>query len=178
MKLFNLDKMLQHAKRFFKPITKHGLVALLFFSITSSATINNCKALSGTHSTKVVLWVDTVYTTVDKAPVFPGGMPAFIKYLAKNVRYPEAMRERGVEGIVIAQFVVEPDGAITTIRILDGPGWGSSEETIRLLKKSPKWQPGYNNGKSVRVLFKVPVDFSEKNFPPDGNKGFKLINGG
>ncbi len=87
------------------------------------------------------------------------------------------MRERGVEDKVIARFVVEIDGSISTIKILDGPGYGSSEEAIRVLKKSPKWQPGYNKGKPVRVQLTVPIDFRARDDKNQESSGFKVING-
>lgn len=169
--------MLQYTKWFYVPLAKYSLAALLLFSIISSAGINTCKAITKPIAIKTVLSGDTIFTKVDKPPVFPGGMDAFIKYLAKNVRYHEAMRERGVEDKVIARFVVEIDGSISTVKILDGPGYGSSEEAIRVLKKSPKWQPGYNKGKPVRVQLTVPIDFRARDDRNQGNSGFKVING-
>jgi TonB family protein len=169
--------MLQYTKRFYVPLTRYSLAALLLFSIISSAGINTCKAINKPIAIKTVLSGDTIFTKVDKQPVFPGGMDAFIKYLSKNVRYPEAMRERGVEDKVIARFVIEIDGSISTVKILDGPGYGSSEEAIRVLKKSPKWQPGYNKGKPVRVQLTVPIDFRAGDDRNQGHSGFKVING-
>lgn len=166
--------MLQHTKWFYVPLAKYSLAALLLFS---SVGINTCKAINKPMAIHPVLSGDTIFTKVDKPPVFPSGMDAFIKYLSKNVRYPEAMRERGVEDKVIARFVVEVDGSISSIKILDGPGYGSSEEAIRVLKKSPKWQPGYNKGKPVRVQLTVPIDFRARDDRNQGNSGFKVING-
>ena len=169
--------MLRHTKWFYVLLTRYSLAASLLFLILPSTGINTCKAINKPMDLKTVLSGDTIFTNVDKPPVFPGGMDAFIKYLAKNVRYPEAMRERGVEDKVIARFVVEIDGSISTIKILDGPGYGSSEEAIRVLKKSPKWQPGYNKGKPVRVQLTVPIDFRARDDKNQESSGFKVING-
>jgi TonB family protein len=169
--------MIRYNKLCAQQLAKYSLAALLLFLILSSAGINTCKAINKPMAILTVLSGDTIFTKVDKQPVFPGGMDAFIKYLAKNVRYPEAMRERGVEDKVIARFVVEIDGSISTIKILDGPGYGSSEEAIRVLKKSPKWQPGYNKGKPVRVQLTVPIDFRARDDKNQESSGFKVING-
>lgn len=169
--------MIRYNKLWAPQLAKYNLAAPLLFLILSSAGINTCKAGGRPMAIHTILQGDTIFTKVDKPPVFPGGMDAFIKYLSKNVRYPEAMRERGVEDKVIARFVVEPDGSISNIKILDGPGYGSSEEAIRVLKKSPKWQPGYNKGKPVRVQFTVPIDFRARDDRNQGSSGFKVING-
>jgi len=106
--------------------------------------------------------VDVIYSSVDQAPQFPGGMDAFGKFLGQNVRYPVAMHEKLLEGIVTAQFVVEPDGSLSNIKVLRGPGYGSSEEAVRVLGLSPKWKPGLNKGKPVRVADTVLIHFTLK----------------
>ncbi|MFA6086069.1 TonB family protein [Mucilaginibacter sp.] len=101
-----------------------------------------------------------VFTQVEHSPGFPGGDKAFSQFLSKNIRYPKKARENNVQGRVIATFIVEPDGKLTDIKILRGIGSGADEESVRVLKKSPKWEPGIQNGRKVRVQYSVPIQFS------------------
>jgi TonB family protein len=92
---------------------------------------------------------------VEKLPEFPGGEKAFGTYLHTNLRQP-----KGIKGRVITSFVVEKDGSITDIRILRGISKEADEEAIRVLKKSPKWIPGSQVGKVVRVAYTMPINFA------------------
>jgi TonB family protein len=100
-----------------------------------------------------------VFTAVEHPPVFPGGDKAFGQFLAKNVKYPKQARENNVQGKVITTFIVEPNGELTDIKILRGIGSGADEESVRVLKISPKWEPGIQNGRKVRVQYTVPIHF-------------------
>ncbi|TAE39075.1 MAG: energy transducer TonB [Sphingobacteriales bacterium] len=97
-----------------------------------------------------------VYTSVETYPVFDGD---FGQYLGKNLRYPPIASENGIQGKVIVNFIVEKDGSLTDIKIVRGIGGGCDEEAIRVLKKSPKWSPGIQNGRSVRVNYTIPISF-------------------
>ncbi|HVW94725.1 MAG TPA: TonB family protein [Mucilaginibacter sp.] len=101
-----------------------------------------------------------IFTSVEKVPAFPGGMDAFYKYLSKNIRYPAIARENGTQGKVIVTFVCERDGSLTDIRVSRGIGDGCDEEAKRVISASPKWQPGIQNGRPVRVQYSVPITFS------------------
>lgn len=96
---------------------------------------------------------------VEKMPAFPGGDQALQAYLQKNIRYPAAARENGIEGTVVLQFVVNTDGSISDIKPLREVGGGATEEAIRVVKSMPKWTPGNNNGVNVPVYFNLPVTF-------------------
>ncbi|MGG7034119.1 MAG: energy transducer TonB [Flavobacterium sp.] len=97
---------------------------------------------------------ETVYNSVEVSPDFPGGMKKFYEYVGKNFRSPE---EEGVFGRIIVQFVVEKDGNLTDIVVLRDIGYGTGKEAIRVLKNSPKWKPGINNGRPVRVKYSLPI---------------------
>lgn len=111
------------------------------------------------------LTIDTVpnptelFTVVEHSPGFPGGDKAFGKFLAKNIKYPAEAFKNKVEGRVIATFVVERDGSLTGIKIVRGVGSGTDEESLRVLKLSPNWKPGIQNGHAVRVKYSVPIQF-------------------
>ena len=100
-----------------------------------------------------------IFTVVESMPGFPGGDGARMKYLASNIKYPTLARESGIQGRVFVTFVVETDGRVTDVKILRGIGGGCDEEAVRVIKNMPKWNPGKQRGKSVRVQFNMPILF-------------------
>ena len=101
-----------------------------------------------------------VFTAVEVEPVPQGGMDAFYSYLGKNIRYPSLDKKFGIQGRVVAQFVVEKDGSLTDIKIIRTPSNTLANETIRVLKLSPNWTPGLQNDSPVRVQYTIPLNFS------------------
>ncbi|RLD59293.1 MAG: energy transducer TonB [Bacteroidetes bacterium] len=100
-----------------------------------------------------------IFTVVESMPGFPGGDAARMKYLASNIKYPTLARESGIQGRVFVTFVVETNGQVTDVKILRGIGGGCDEEAMRVIKNMPKWNPGKQRGKSVRVQFNMPILF-------------------
>jgi len=98
-------------------------------------------------------------TYVEEMPKFPGGDEGRIKFLSENIKYPQIARELGIQGPVYATFVVEKDGRITNVKLLRGIGGGCDEEALRVIGSMPKWEPGRQNGKEVRVQFNMPINF-------------------
>jgi protein TonB len=96
---------------------------------------------------------------VENQPAPVGGYEAFYKYIGKNIKYPDQARRMGVEGKVFVQFVVDKDGSITDVQVLKGIGSGCDEEAIRVVKSAPKWTPGKQRGRPVRVRMSVPIAF-------------------
>jgi protein TonB len=101
-----------------------------------------------------------VFTAVEIQPLYPGGEEALGRFLQKNIRYPSIAKENNIQGKVYIQFVVERDGSLTDIKVIREPGSGTGDEAVRVLKLSPHWKPGVQNGKPVRVQFTLPVNFS------------------
>jgi len=101
-----------------------------------------------------------IFTAVEQNPEFPGGLDAFYKYLGKTIRYPAVARENNTQGRVVVQFVCERDGSLTDIKVVRSIGDGCDEEAIRVVKNSPKWKPGIQNGRPVRVMYSVPINFT------------------
>jgi len=99
---------------------------------------------------------NNVYNTagIEVKPDFPGGIEKFYKFVGNNYKTPE---EEGLKGKVYVTFVVEKDGSLTDIKVLRDIGYGTGAEAIRVLKKCPKWTPGEQNGKKVRVLYSLPI---------------------
>ena len=100
-----------------------------------------------------------IFTVVENDPEFPGGMEALYKYLAQNIKYPQLARDNNITGKVYVTFVVERDGSIANPRVLRDIGGGCGAEAIRVVKSMPKWTPGKQRGKAVRVQFNLPVNF-------------------
>jgi protein TonB len=103
-----------------------------------------------------------IFTIVENDPEFPGGMDALYKYLAENIKYPQLARDNGITGKVFVTFVVERDGSIANVKLLRDIGGGCGAEAIRVVKSMPKWNPGKQRGKAVRVQFNLPVNFTLK----------------
>lgn len=101
-----------------------------------------------------------IFMVVESMPEFPGGEAALTKYLFENIEYPQMAKESGIQGRVFVTFVVERDGKVTDVKVLRGIGGGCDEEAIRVVKNMPKWTPGKQRGKPVRVQFNLPIKFT------------------
>lgn len=102
---------------------------------------------------------EEIFVVVEEMPSFPGGMKALMQYLGKNIKYPTISQENGVQGRVVLQFVVNKDGSIVDIKVARGVDPYLDKEAIRVVKSMPKWKPGKQRGKSVRVRYTLPVLF-------------------
>ena len=103
---------------------------------------------------------EVVFVVVETMPEFPGGQQALFKYLSENVKYPVIAQENGIQGRVICQFVVNKDGSIVEVEVVRSGGDASlDKEAVRVIKSMPKWKPGKQRGKAVRVKYTVPVNF-------------------
>ena len=107
----------------------------------------------------VVEKADEIFDVVENAPEFPGGMEAWNEYLRKNLKYPTQARRMGIEGTVYVVFVVNTDGSIQDVEILRGIGGGCDEEALRVVSNAPKWTPGKQRGRPVRVRMRLPIRF-------------------
>ena len=101
----------------------------------------------------------TIFEVVEEAPSFPGGMSALMQFLSKNIKYPTIAQENGVQGRVICQFVVNRDGSIVDVKVIRGVDAYLDKEAVRVIQSMPKWTPGKQRGKAVRVRYTLPVMF-------------------
>lgn len=101
-----------------------------------------------------------IFERVEVQPEFVGGMEAFRAFLIKNLRYPKAAQSSNVQGKVYLNFTVETDGSLSNITVLRGIGFGCDEEALRVMKLMPKWKPGKQSGRAVRVKFNMPIVFA------------------
>ena len=102
---------------------------------------------------------DMVFDVVEVMPQFPGGQIAMLKYLMKNIKYPEQAMKEGIQGRVTVRFIVEKDGSISDVKPILSVHPLLNKEAVRVVESMPKWSPGKQNGKPVRVRFNVPVMF-------------------
>jgi protein TonB len=103
-----------------------------------------------------------IYTfeEVAQLPEFKGGMKAWVEFLQRNLRYPVQAEEATVQGRVLVSFVIDKDGVLTDVKVIKGVGSGCDEEAMRVIKKSPGWKAGMQNGQAVRVRYIIPISFT------------------
>lgn len=102
---------------------------------------------------------DEIFTVVEQQPEFQGGTAAMYAWLGKNIKYPAAAQRANISGKVFVSFTVNTDGSITDAQVLKGLGFGTDEEAIRVVKSMPRWKPGKQSGRSVRVKYNLPISF-------------------
>lgn len=100
-----------------------------------------------------------VFQMVEEQPQFPGGMSALMKFLANEIKYPEAAREEAAQGRVYLSFVVERDGSIADVRVMRGVHPALDQEAMRAVRAMPQWAPGRQQGQVVRTRYTLPVAF-------------------
>ena len=102
----------------------------------------------------------TIFEVVEQMPEFPnGGMAGLMQLLSKNIKYPTIAQENGTQGRVTVQFVVNKDGSIVDAKVIRGVDPYLDKEALRVIGTMPKWKPGMQRGKPVRVKYTVPVMF-------------------
>lgn len=114
--------------------------------------------------TEIAIEVDTKnetpFITVEQQPEFPGGMSGLGDFLRKSLQYPRSAASAGVSGKVFVSFVVNTDGSLTDVQVLKGIGFGCDEEAVRVIQKMPRWKPGKQSGRAVRVKYNLPISFT------------------
>lgn len=102
---------------------------------------------------------NNVHASVEEQAEFVGGMPALMRWLSSNIRYPESAQKNDVQGRVIVKFIVEKDGSITNAQVIRSVDSDLDKEALRVVGRMPKWTPGRNGGVPVRSYFTLPVNF-------------------
>ena len=123
-------------------------VLVLLFVANINATAQNKKAAN-----------DKVLEKAEVMPEYPGGEQAMMKFVADNVKYPQDAIDKEISGRVLVSFVVEKDGSIGDVKVVKGIGGGCDEEAVRVVNAMPKWKPGMDKGKPVRVSYMMPITF-------------------
>lgn len=122
--------------------------------LLSSAILSSCASKNKIVETSED---EKIYMVPEKMPTFSKGSPA--TWIASKVRYPIEAQKSKIQGKVFVKFVVERDGSISNVEILKSSHKLLSEEAIRVVKSMPKWNPGENEGKFVRVRYNIPINF-------------------
>ena len=100
------------------------------------------------------------FMVVENMPVFPGGDLGLIKYIQKNIRYPAIAKEYNITGKVYVSFIVNKKGSVINVKVVRGVDKNLDAEAVRVIKSLPKYKPGKQRGKAVRVMFTVPINFT------------------
>jgi protein TonB len=100
-----------------------------------------------------------IFTVVEEMPQFPGGETELLRFLSSSIRYPVIAQENGIQGRVTCAFVVNRDGSIVDAEVLRGVDPSLDKEALRVISTMPKWSPGKQRGKAVRVKYTVPITF-------------------
>src|SRR5690554_4517484 len=108
---------------------------------------------------------EDIFVVVEQQPEYPDGVEAMMKFLVDSVRYPIEAQEKGIQGRVIVNFVVNKDGSITDVNVVRGVDPSIDAEAVRVIESMPKWKPGKQRGKEVNVRYTLPVSFKLDNEP-------------
>ena len=100
-----------------------------------------------------------VFFIVEEMPEFPGGELALRKFIAQSIKYPVIAQENGIQGKVYVNFVVDKDGSVTAAKVARGVDPSLDKEAMRVVNSLPKWKPGKQRGKAVKVSYTVPINF-------------------
>jgi TonB family protein len=134
---------------------------LLTFSVLTLAAVmilqSNTVIAQGKKTTETSK--EEVFDRVDQVPEFPGGLDSLMKYLSRNIQYPEAAKKKNIEGRVEVQFVVDKKGNVRDAIILKDVPMGCGEEAKRVVLSMPKWKPGVQKGEKVSVYYTLPITF-------------------
>jgi len=144
------------------------LAPLLLLMTARAQTADTSKKAVKTNTTDLILDApistsepnDKIFTSVEVEPQFPGGIDAFGRFLSTHIHYPVIARKNRTQGRVIVTMVVEKDGSVSDVKIARGVSGDIDAEAIRVIKSSPKWSPGIQNGRPVRVSYAVPISFT------------------
>lgn len=143
---------------------KYGAVEITttaIYNLKHPKTASAEEAPAGQQPTPAASEDDTPFLVAEEMPLFQGkDLNTFRSWLQSQIRYPAEALKRGIEGRVVLSFIVERDGSVSTIELLQSPDRILSEEARRVVSSSPKWTPGRQNGHLVRVRYMLPVDFS------------------
>ena len=122
---------------------------------------------------------DKAYDVVEEMPQYPGGVGKLMEYVSMNVRYPKEAESKSIQGRVVTTFVVEKDGSITDAEVIKSVDPALDDEALRVVKAMPKWTPGKQEGKPIRVKYTMPITFALQggDVIPDGKvKGANVMN--
>lgn len=141
-----------------KPIfVKLAVFSLMLICVAGLQAQGNKK--SNNKSTNKNNKVDKVYEFCERSAEFPGGFDAMTSFISSTLEYPQQSKDKNVEGRVLVKFVIETDGSISNVEILQGLDEYCNQESERIIKAMPRWKPAEDKGKKVRQQFVIPIRF-------------------
>lgn len=152
---------MKHHNSYCRKVAKYTklLSLILLLTVTNSSNAQSDTIQSTHNDLNNQHRGDSIYMIVDKLPEFPGGVKELMKQLYDNIQYPTEAIAKGVEGRVIANFIVEKEGNISNVNIIKGVDSLLDTEAARVILDMPKWIPGELKGEVVRVRYTLPVSF-------------------
>lgn len=141
------------------------IIVLSIFCLCSNILLAQTKSdetVAPTTENQAAKSEPEIYKVVEQMPEYPGGITALHKFIIETVKYPDTATENEIEGLVKVKFVVDEQGEIRDVKASNKPyfGYGLEEEAVRVVKMLPRWKPGKNNGKPVKVYFQIPIRFA------------------
>ena len=100
---------------------------------------------------------DTIFMTAEIPPQFPGGRAELMRFIIQNFRFPESYTDLSPAGMIVCQFIVEKDGTITQVEVIRGQSQQLNAQVIKLIESMPKWTPGRQDGRPVRMRYTLPI---------------------
>lgn len=100
-----------------------------------------------------------VFLIVEEMPSFPGGNEKIAEYLSKNIKYPVIAQENGIQGRVFVNFIINQKGEVTNVKVARPFDPNLDKEAVRVVENMPKWNPGKQRGKAVKVSYNLPINF-------------------
>ena len=138
---------------------KHLLIVAMLSSMTATLSAQNKRSDHSRLPVKEKERISEVHTIVEQLPVFPGGEAALIAYVASHTRYPEQAIRDSVQGVVLLRFVVLENGSIGDVQIIRSLESHCDAEAKRVVRSLPRFIPGRQGGKAVRVWYSLPIRF-------------------
>ena len=156
-----LERELEKRQRLGKAAVVAGLsVGLLGASQVALAQMPDSLRMDTIEEVEVVEFGGEVFGCIQETrPSFRGGEQKLMEFIGNNVVYPKEAIEAGIEGRVFVEFYIEKDGTVSDAKVLRGIGYGCDEEALRVIGLMPKWYPGKQRGKAVRVRYTLPINF-------------------
>lgn len=143
-----------------KQLLSYVLILPLVLGIVSFNACTKPKEDSSTGTAQKT--ADEAYTNPDQMPSFKGGQNGLFQFLGENIKYPEKAKDEEIQGKVMTEFIVDEQGRVSNIKIIQSVRSDIDEETLRVLNKMPNWNPGSHQGKYVKTKFTLPVNFMLK----------------
>ena len=132
---------------------KKSIVLMMFALLTCGMSV----AQSDNKGKATMADTNEIFVVVEQDPEFPGGMEALYQWIGSNYKWPASARDCDAFGYVYVTFIIEKDGSVSNVKLLRDIGCDHGAAVVEMVKRMPKWKPGKQRGKPVRVQYNLPV---------------------